>query len=563
MKDASLKNALYDIRKRYAQKTAIISSEVKYSYSDLNKLILVCSKAISSSNTTIIINVDDRLKAIILILSAIDCDITFVPVDNDRPSLFLKNIAGKFAQLRIINDVCLKTGELIFQTIENHDYTNVPRCLDDESVMSIMYTSGSTGEPKGVLVRSDSVFNLLYRPSFIALSDEDVIASYSSLSFDASTFEIFSALLAGGTLVLLNKLAVLDEGLLLQSIERYKISCMWMTSELFRSHMLSGYCRALTKLKHLIVGGDKVDHQAAVAFLKSTSLTNLYNGYGPTENTIFTTISELDLNRIIKEKRLSIGKLVRGVDYLLYNEDTGHYLKSGIGHLYVSGKGLSAGYHNNPTATDKSFCTINKTRYYNTGDVVECTDNGEFYFLGRQNRQVKLNGHRVELDDIEKNLENDELVVKAFCFMWQDYLVALIGGKNKSFELENLKSRARSQLGIYATPSFFIENNEWPLNKNNKVDTKYLVNKTISMLESRQNNVASHSVKSIAEEVLGKCINQLDIGLFDIGFDSLSMIKLSHKLSELFDIKVNLLDLYSSGTLEEVDSLVMSKLATG
>ncbi|WP_350306634.1 non-ribosomal peptide synthetase [Photorhabdus viridis] len=559
MKDANLKNALRAVRERYARKTAIVSNGVAYSYSELNKLIRICKKAIARSDTTVLINVDNRLKAIILILSAIDCDVTFIPIDSDRPDSFLKNITGNFAKIRIINDVCLETGELFLQTIEHHYHTDSPGCLGDEGVMSIMYTSGSTGKPKGVLVRSNSVFNLFYRPSFISLSDEDVVASYSSLSFDASTFEIFSPLLAGGTLVLFDKMAVLDEEILVQFIERYKISCMWMTAGLFRNHMLSGYCRALTKLKHLITGGDRVDHQAAVAFLESTSFTKLYHAYGPTENTVFTTISQLELSSIREEKRLPIGKLVQGVDYLLYDEDTGHYLKTGVGHLYVSGKGLSAGYHNNPTETDKAFCTIDNTRYYDTGDVVEYTENGEFYFLGRQDRQVKLNGHRVELDDIEKNLENDELIVKALCFMWQEHLVALIESKNKEFELESLISRARSQLSAYAIPDFFIENNEWPLSKNNKVDTKYLINNTIKMLENRQNKFTSNSVKSIAEEILGKCINHSSIGLFDIGFDSLSILTLSHNLSKSFDIKITLLDLYSSGTLEEVENLVMSK----
>ncbi|OKB66498.1 hypothetical protein BHU62_11505 [Serratia marcescens] len=560
MSDADLKSLLRTVRAYGEHKNAIVFNEVAYSYKELDRHIGICNQAISHSDIAVIINVKDKLKAIVLMLSAIDCGVTFIPVDGDRPRSFLTKIATKFPQVRVINDVCFDTGQIDSHILTHHECVQaLPRGVE-QGVMSIMYTSGSTGEPKGVQVRASSVLNLLHRPSFISLSCEDVVASYSSLSFDASTFEIFTPLLSGGTLVLLDKMVVLDEVRLLHAIEQYNVSCMWMTAGLFRSHMLSGDCRALARLRHLIVGGDKVDFHAAVAFLERSPRTQLYNGYGPTENTVFTTVAKLDLDKLKREKRIPIGKLVEGGDYLLFDELTGKYRKSGIGRLHVTGNGLSVGYHDNPVETGKVFTMIDGVRYYDTGDIVECTLEQEFYFLGRQDRQVKLNGHRVELDDIEKTIESDKSVVKALCFLWKNHLVSLIEIQDNTAGLDAITARLRTQLSPFSFPDFFIENTQWPLNKNDKIDTKYLVNNTIKNLEMRQSDSAGLSVKRVAEQVLDKPVEQLDIGLFDLGFDSLSMLTFSHKLNEQFDIKINLLDLYTAGTLQGVDSLVAAKV---
>jgi amino acid adenylation domain-containing protein len=560
VQDADLKNLLRTVRARYGQKNAIVFNEVTYSYQELDQRIGICNRAISLSDTAVIINVKDKLKAITLMLSAIDCGITFIPVDGDRPRSFLTEIAAKFPQIRVINDVCFDTGQLVSHTLAHHEYAHALPRGPEQGMMSIMYTSGSTGEPKGVQVRASSVLNLLHRPSFISLSSEDVVVSYSSLSFDASTFEIFTPLLSGGTLVLLDKMVVLDEASLLHAIEQYKISCMWMTAGLFRSHMLSGDCHALTRLRHLIVGGDKVDFHAAVSFLERSPDTRLYNGYGPTENTVFTTVAQLDLHKLKREKRIPIGNLVEGVDYLLFDDNTGKYRKSGIGRLHVTGKGLSLGYHDNPVETGKVFTVIKGTRYYDTGDIVECTLDHDFYFLGRQDRQVKLNGYRVELDDIEKTLENDRSIVKALCFIWNNHLVSLIEIQDKTVDLDTIAARLRSQLSPFSFPDFLIENTQWPLNKNGKIDTKYLVNKTMKDLEMRQVDSVGLSVKSVAEQVLDKPVELLDIGLFDLGFDSISMLTFSYELNKKFDIKINLLDLYVAGTLQGVDDLVATKV---
>lgn len=560
MQDDDLKNVLRMVRARYGPKNAIVFNEVACSYQELDRRIAICNQTISRSDTTVIINVKDKLKAITLMLAAIDCGVTFIPVDGDRPRSFLTKIAMKFPQVRVINDVCFDTGLLVSHSLTHHGHAQVLPCAVEQKVMSVMYTSGSTGEPKGVQVRASSVLNLLHRPSFISLSDEDVVASYSSLSFDASTFEIFTPLLSGGTLVLLDKMVVLDEASLLHAIEQYRITCMWMTAGLFRSHMLSGDCRALARLRHLIVGGDKVDFHAVVSFLEHSPNTQLYNGYGPTENTVFTTVALLDLQKLKREKRVPTGKLVGGGDYLLFDEHTGEYRKSGIGRLHVTGRGLSLGYHDNPVETGKVFTIIDGTRYYDTGDIVECTLDREFYFLGRQDRQVKLNGHRVELDGIEKTLENDQSIVKALCFIWNNHLVSLIEIQDKTADLDTIALRLRSQLSSFSFPDFLIENTQWPLTKNGKIDTKSLINQTINHLEMRHTDSAGRSVKSVAEQVLNKPVELLDAGLFDLGFDSISMLTFSHELNRQFDIKINLLDLYVAGTLQGVDDLVTNKI---
>lgn len=138
--------------------------------------------------------------------------------------------------------------------------------------------------------------------------------------------------------------------------------------------------------------------------------------------------------------------------------------------------------------------------------------------------------------------------------------MSLIETQDNTADLETITARLRSQLSPFSFPDFFIENTQWPLNKNDKIDTKYLVNNAIKKLEMRQSDSAGLSVKHVAEQVLDKSVEQLDIGLFDLGFDSLSMLTFSHKLNEQFSIKINLLDLYTAGTLQGVDNLVATKM---
>lgn len=561
MKAADLKGVLRALRARHAHQRAIVMDGIAYSYKELEQRINICNQAMSCIPTPVIVNTQHKLKAIILMLSAIDCGVTFIPVDGDRPRSFVAKIATKFPHVRVFTDVCFDTGHCVWHTL-THPEKTLERTSDaDQEVMSIMYTSGSTGEPKGVQVRASSVLNLLYHPSFIALTHEDVVASYSSLSFDASTFEIFAPLLCGGTLVLLDKMVVLDETRLHHAIKQDAITCMWMTAGLFRRHMLPGNCRALARLRHLIVGGDKVDLRAAVSFLECAASTQLYNGYGPTENTVFTTVAALDLHQLTGEQRVPIGRKVEGVDHLIEDEHTGEYRKVGIGRLHVTGEGLCAGYHANPVETAEAFTMINGRRYYNTGDIVECTVGGDFYFLGRQDRQVKLNGHRVELDDVEKTLESDPSIVKAVCFVWKTHLVSLVETQGPPEALETIIARWRLQLSSFSVPDFVIENTRWPLTKNNKIDTRTLINETIQQLERRHSSSGEWSVKRVAEQVLNKPVEQLEIGLFDLGFDSLSMLTFNHQLNEQFEIHLNLLDLYTAGTLLGVEQLVTAKMS--
>ncbi len=203
----TLRNRLGQIRLNHGEKLAIVTEGKTITFSQLSKHIADCQYNMPYIDVPIMIRVSCRLKAIILMLTAIEIGIPFIPVDNDKSNAAIDEIKQNFAKVLIINDLSLVDGQCVYH-LETHFHTDSRVAIERfDNVMSVMFTSGSTGKPKGVLVPCSAVENLLSLPKFISLTDDEVFATYSSLSFDASTFEIFTPLLNGKRLVILNSFA--------------------------------------------------------------------------------------------------------------------------------------------------------------------------------------------------------------------------------------------------------------------------------------------------------------------------------------------------------------------
>lgn len=566
-----LENLLREVRQSCNAMPALIDAHISYSYGELDEMVARCASGMKKLQYTILIHVDCRIKAIVLMLAAIESRLPFVPVDRDKSPTELEAIRKRFRSALLISDVELSSGafcaEVYHSDIES--FASWETALADS--MSVMFTSGTTGTPKGVLVPAEAVINLLHQPTFFPLCTSDVFATYSPLSFDASTFEIFTPLLNGNTLVIIDKTNVIDSTQLKSAILRFGISCMWMTAGLFNQLVKTDSLCSLTQLNTLIVGGDKVDYTAALTYVRCPGAGKLFNGYGPTENTVFTTVAPLTYETLNKREKVPIGHAVPGVECLVWDIENDCPAADGAGRLLVSGKGLSRGYFNDSFATDNAFITLRKDqkRYYDTGDHVQLDRDGTFYFVGRTDRQVKLNGHRVELGDIEARLERSGLYERVFCTLVDSALVIMLQLKQADTPLVNMRANMKSTLHDYEFPKWLLTLTtlDWPLTGNNKLDVKALqrfAESRVSELKIAQDDEGEKvkgNIQRVAEKVLCRPLICKRMGLFDIGFDSINIAQFQHELCKSFNIDIGIIDIYSAGTLENIERLVEEKAA--
>ncbi|WP_184364094.1 amino acid adenylation domain-containing protein, partial [Xanthomonas euroxanthea] len=273
------------------------------------------------------------------------------------------------------------------------------------SAAYVMFTSGSTGRPKGVLVSDGGIVDLVVGQDYVTLGQDDVLLQLAPVSFDASTFEIWGALLNGGRLVMApeGRVSLSELGRL---IEANGVTVLWLTAALFQL-MVDEHPQGLRGLRYLLAGGDALSPVHVQRYLALPFSGTLVNGYGPTEATTFSCC--LALNGWTGQGSVPIGRGVAGRSaYVL--DHAGQLVPPGtVGELYVGGSGVGIGYVGHAAATAQRFVPDAfgggaGARLYATGDRVRYRSDGMLEYLGRDDAQVKVRGYRIELGEVERAL---------------------------------------------------------------------------------------------------------------------------------------------------------------
>lgn len=259
----------------------------------------------------------------------------------------------------------------------------------------VMFTSGSSGVPKGVLVPGDGIVRLVCGANFADFEPGARWAFLSSPAFDASTLEVWAPLLNGGCCVVQEQpLPSLDD--LADFLVTRAIAHAWLTSALFNA-VVEDRCDALGGLRQLLTGGERVSPRHAQLLLRAWPGIRLINGYGPTENTTFTLCHTIRWDDTVNPTGIPIGRPIHGTEVRIGEGET----EPNEGELLTAGRGLSLGYVNDPELTASKFIFMGGQRWYRTGDLVRRRSDGAFEYLGRVDRQVKIQGHRIEIEEIE------------------------------------------------------------------------------------------------------------------------------------------------------------------
>jgi amino acid adenylation domain-containing protein len=427
----------------------------------------------------------------------------------------------------------------------------------------VMYTSGSTGQPKGVMIEHRGIVRLVRDTNYFRFGPDKTFLQFAPPSFDASTFEIWGALLNGGRLVLLKQQSASLEDLL-HAVRQYRVTTLWLTAGLFHL-MVEEHSEGLRTLRQLLTGGDVISPRHARMFLEHASDTTLINGYGPTENTTFTSCHTMRSGDSIPES-IPIGKPVSNTRVYILDEDLNPVAAGEIGELYAGGDGVARGYLNDPDTTSSRFLRDPFTdeshrRIYRTGDLARWRSDGTIEFLGRTDNQVKILGYRIEPAEIETVIRRHEQVKQA-CVVARNEsgikrLAAYFVPANSSPTSEELRDFVASQLPQYMVPAFFVALPSLPLSQHGKVDRAALANMDIACkAELSTTGIPQNELESRLAELWQRVLRVPRVGLdnnfFDLGGDSLLLVAVHSNLQNVLQRQIPLTDLFEFSTIRKL-----------
>ena len=369
-----------------------------------------------------------------------------------------------------------------WESIGRYSGENPEVRVGPENLAYLIYTSGSTGEPKGVAVEQGSIVRLAGEKRSFRVGERDVCCLLSSVTFDASTFEIWVGLLNGAQVSIYGGFTPsLEE--LGNFIEREGVSTLWLTAGLFEQ-MVDSQLERLGGVRQLLTGGDVVSPHHVRAVVGRRGECAVINGYGPTENTVFTTCHRMqgEVGEVGEMERTPIGKPIAGTTVYVLDEEMMMVPVGVAGELYTGGRGVARGYFGQAAATGEKFVPNpfagegeEGLRLYRTGDRVRRPkETAPMCYVGRLDHQIKIQGHRVELGEVESLLRQEAGVEVAVAVGWP--ITPSGAGGIEAFVLGNqlepraILERLKRKLPAYAVPRRIHLLSELPLNPNGKID---------------------------------------------------------------------------------------------
>ncbi|NOU71105.1 amino acid adenylation domain-containing protein [Paenibacillus sp. LMG 31458] len=421
----------------------------------------------------------------------------------------------------------------------------------------VIYTSGSTGKPKGVLIEQRSVVRLVKGTNYVQWSEDERILQTGALGFDAVTFEIFGALLNGGTLYLVDKSVILDSDRLGAFIADNRITTMWLTSPLF-NQLSQENAELFTGVRQLLVGGDALSpsHINHVRYMCPSLL--LINGYGPTENTTFSTTFSIERDY---EGSIPIGRPISNSTAYIVNKYNQLQPIGVPGELCVGGDGVARGYANRPELTAEAFVSNpfkEGETMYRTGDLAKWLPDGTIEYRGRIDQQVKIRGYRIELGEIETELMKhpvmkDVVVIAREDANGQKFLCAYIVAEQELGTPE-VKAFLAQELPSYMVPAYVVQMERLPLTVNGKIDRRELPEPEgglgLGTDYAAPRNMAEERLCVIWQDVLGAPQVGIRDDFFQLGGHSLKAMTLLARIKQQLQVNVPLRVLFESPTIE-------------
>ncbi|MEM8531177.1 MAG: amino acid adenylation domain-containing protein [Chloroflexota bacterium] len=437
--------------------------------------------------------------------------------------------------------------------------------LTAEHPAYMMYTSGSTGQPKGVIIPHCAISRLVLHTNYITLSARDRIAWASNTSFDASTFELWAALLNGGCVVHVPQQILLDPAQLGTYLHEQAITTLFVTTALF-NQVAYHAPKSFMSLQYLLFGGEAVDPIAVQTILEQGRPQHLLHVYGPTESTTFATWCEVKTIAPMASTVPIGAPLTNTQTYIL--DETFQPVPIGVaGELCVGGDGLATAYFARPALTASKFVPHPYSQYegvrlYRTGDQARWRDDGTIEFMGRFDHQIKLRGFRIELGEIEVALGQHPGVHEVLVVLQENdsekrLIAYLTQPSNERVTVDELRDFLQTRLPEFMIPAVFMVLEQFPLTPNGKVDRKALPQPENSRPALAEAYVAPRTpVEEMVAEIWRDVLEIDQIGIhdsfFSLGGNSLMATQIVARLQSVFYTAVSLRQLFETPTIAEL-----------
>ena len=563
--------------KKHPDLSALLWQGRKISYQELDDRTDMIAASMKKSGIkqgeVVALYLEDKLNQIEGILAVMKAGAVYMPIDTGYPKKrvgYMINDGGaryvlveksneNREEIAGVNHIVIDSQETLeTETIEKTDFVT----CNGESLAYLMYTSGTTGNPKGVMVKHKNIIRLVKNTNFMEFQEGGSFLQTSSIVFDASTLEIWGSLLNGMCLCLTRKEDILNPSKLREYIKEWKIDALWLSAPLF-NQISQGNEDMFEGVTWLLVGGDRLPAKQIHKVREANKKLRVLNGYGPTENTTFSTVFEVD----DKYDDIPIGYPISNSTVYIMDQSKKILPIGALGEICVGGAGIAAGYIRDDELTRKKFITNpyqTEDRIYCTGDIGRWNEKGYIEFLGRKDNQVKIRGFRVETKEIESvvcKVNVRECLVDVREKDGNKFLVLFYVG---DISQSDLNGYIKENFPEYMRPSYLIPLDGMVLNVNGKIDYEtirkidlsemsYAVNNS-NTLEEPENELQKIMCE-VWQEVLGVDKVGITDNYYDFGGDSIKAISISGKLYQ------NRIDVSAADVLTTKNIKALSKVA--
>jgi amino acid adenylation domain-containing protein len=530
------------------------------------------------------------LDMIVGLLGILKAGAAYVPLDPGYPAERLAYMLDDSAPVALVSTaalaaslpalslplVALDADSAVLGRQPDNNPDPAQQGLTSHHLANVIYTSGSTGMPKGVMVEHRNVLRLVINNHYVRITPDDCVVHCANPAFDASTWEIWGALLNGARLLVIAQPVLLDPIALRDTLEAHPVSILHLTVGLFNQYT-EVLVRLIPKLEYLLFGGEQADIKAVERVLVNNRPRHLVHCYGPTETTTFATTFEIG-HMAPGSHSLPIGRPIANTQVYILDAHLQPVPLGVTGELHIGGAGVARGYLNLPELSAERFLadpfsSTANARMYKTGDLGRWLPDGTIEYQGRNDFQVKIRGFRIELGEIEARLAACAGVREAVVLAREDgaresahgdkRLVAyMVAEDGVTLDAAALRTALAAVLADYMMPSAFVILDSLPLTANGKLDRRALPAPDQSVLAIREYvepiGATEQALAAIWQELLGVPRVGRHDHFFELGGHSLLAVQLLLRMRQTYEIEVSLKDLFNKPILWELADLATS-----
>ncbi len=548
-------------------KVAIICKDKSLTYDELNRkankfaYYLYNAKNLKQGDyVCILLNRVIDLSVVLVACSKLD--IVYVPVDVNYPDHRKEYIINNSNSKLVINQDILDEYEIYSRTNFMIEEVKLDNRNVEDTIYSI-YTSGSTGNPKGVKISNKNLINFINGSNkILKINKNNIVVSVSTISFDIFGLEFWLALLVGSTVVIADELEQIDSNRLNILCKKNSVDVIQTTPSKFKLLMMNEKNNEyIRNMKKILLCGENLPLDL-INKIKLLTKSSIYNGYGPTETTIYSTIANITTLDYI-----TIGKPIANT-YIKIVDEKGRLLPLGYaGEMLIGGDSVSSGYLNNSSLTNEKFVFDNDMQciMYKTGDLAKLDYDNNLYVHGRIDFQVKINGQRIELEEIEKQVRNVNLeILEAIAVVKNSNIYVYYIPKNTQaiIDIEQIRNKINNILPQYMCPIEYFLLEDVPYTPTGKIDRKAINKLEIKYISKRDIKQPTNELERIIYNIWKNNLSTQNFGITDdffrLGGDSLDAINVRIELLSK-NIDVDYDDLFKYKTIEKLASSIVQK----